>query len=67
MDGLRALGRDVWFNLGDRDLAIVPRARRRLLGQGLRLTEAHARIVRALGVARRACCPMSRRSRCEPA
>ncbi len=22
MDGLRALGEDVWFNLGDRDLAI---------------------------------------------
>ena len=27
MDGLRELGVDVWFNLGDRDLAIVHRAR----------------------------------------
>ena len=27
MDGLRELGDDVWFNLGDRDLAIGCRAR----------------------------------------
>ncbi|MGN6188274.1 MAG: 2-phospho-L-lactate transferase [Conexibacter sp.] len=39
MDGLRALGREVWFNLGDRDLAIgIERARR--LAEGARLTEA---------------------------
>ena len=38
MDGLRDLGFDVWFNLGDRDLAIgIERARR--LGEGARLTE----------------------------
>jgi len=46
MDGLRELGVDVWFNLGDRDLAIcVQRARR--LADGARLTDA----VRELGEA----------------
>jgi LPPG:FO 2-phospho-L-lactate transferase len=49
MDGLRELGREVWFNLGDRDLAIgLERAD--ALARGVRLTEAHAAIVRALGV-----------------
>jgi LPPG:FO 2-phospho-L-lactate transferase len=49
MDGLRELGVDVWFNLGDRDLAIgIERAR--ALDGGARLTEAHAQIVAALGV-----------------
>ena len=49
MDGLRELGVEVWFNLGDRDLAIgLERARR--LAQGQRLTEAHAAIAAALGV-----------------
>ena len=49
MDGLRALGREVWFNLGDRDLAIgLERARR--LAAGERLTAAHAAICRSLGV-----------------
>jgi LPPG:FO 2-phospho-L-lactate transferase len=49
MDGLRELGVDVWFNLGDRDLAIgIERAR--ALHGGARLTEAHAQIVAALGV-----------------
>jgi len=38
MDGLRELGVDVWFALGDRDLAIgIERARR--LAEGARLTE----------------------------
>jgi LPPG:FO 2-phospho-L-lactate transferase len=47
MDGLRALGREVWFNLGDRDLAIgLERARR--LAEGARLTEAIAELGRAL-------------------
>jgi LPPG:FO 2-phospho-L-lactate transferase len=47
MDGLRALGRDVWFNLGDRDLAIgIERARR--LADGARLTEAIAELGGAL-------------------
>jgi LPPG:FO 2-phospho-L-lactate transferase len=49
MDGLRELGVEVWFNLGDRDLAIgIERAR--LLDAGFRLTEAHARIAASLGV-----------------
>ena len=47
MDGLRALGREVWFNLGDRDLAIgLERARR--LAEGARLTDAIAELGRAL-------------------
>lgn len=49
MDGLRELGVDVWFNLGDHDLAIgIERAR--ALDGGARLTEAHALIVAALGI-----------------
>jgi len=47
MAGLRALGREVWFNLGDRDLAIgIERARR--LAEGARLTEAVAELGAAL-------------------
>jgi LPPG:FO 2-phospho-L-lactate transferase len=49
MDALRELGIDVWFNLGDRDLA-YGLERARALSAGARLTDAHARIVRALGV-----------------
>jgi LPPG:FO 2-phospho-L-lactate transferase len=49
MDGLRELGVDVWFNLGDRDLAIgVRRAER--LAQGATLTDALAELGAALGV-----------------
>ncbi len=49
MDGLRALGREVWFNLGDRDLAIgIERARR--LAEGARLTEAIAELGRAFEI-----------------
>ena len=49
MDGLRELGVEVWFNLGDRDLAIgIERARR--LREGARLTEAIAELGCALGV-----------------
>jgi LPPG:FO 2-phospho-L-lactate transferase len=48
MDGLRELGVDVWFNLGDRDLAwCVERAR--MLGEGLSPTEALARLNEAIG------------------
>jgi LPPG:FO 2-phospho-L-lactate transferase len=39
MDALRELGDDVWFNLGDRDLALCVRRARRL-AEGARLTEA---------------------------
>lgn len=49
MDGLRDLGVEVWFNVGDRDLAIgLERARR--LAHGARLTDAQAAISMALGV-----------------
>ena len=59
MDGLRELGVEVWFNLGDRDLAIgIERAHR--LDAGERLTEAQAEIARALGVGARVL-PMSDR------
>jgi LPPG:FO 2-phospho-L-lactate transferase len=57
MDGLRAIGVDVWFNLGDQDLAIcIERARR--MQRGERLTEAHMKIVEALGT-QRTVLPMS--------
>jgi LPPG:FO 2-phospho-L-lactate transferase len=49
MDALRALGRNVWFNLGDRDLAWCLE-RRRMRDDGLRPTEALARLNAAIGV-----------------
>jgi LPPG:FO 2-phospho-L-lactate transferase len=59
MDGLRELGTDVWFNLGDRDLAIgVERAR--ALDEGARLSDAQAAIAQAFGV-RTKILPMSDR------
>lgn len=52
MDELRALGDDVWFSLGDRDLAVcLHRARR--LADGARLTEVTEGLARALGVTAR--------------
>jgi LPPG:FO 2-phospho-L-lactate transferase len=49
MDALRELGEEVWFNLGDRDLAVcLQRARR--LAQGARLTETLDELRAALGV-----------------
>jgi LPPG:FO 2-phospho-L-lactate transferase len=57
MDGLREIGVDVWFALGDRDLAIgIDRARR--LGEGARLTETLAALGAALGLRARVL-PMS--------
>ena len=49
MDGLRELGEDVWFNLGDRDLALCLRRARRL-AEGARLTEAIDEARSAYGV-----------------
>jgi LPPG:FO 2-phospho-L-lactate transferase len=49
MDGLRELGVDVWFNLGDRDLAVCLRRAERLR-EGARLTDALAELTQALGV-----------------
>jgi LPPG:FO 2-phospho-L-lactate transferase len=52
MDQLRALGDAVWFNLGDRDLAIgLHRAQR--LADGVRLTSVIDDVRRAFGVAAR--------------
>jgi len=49
MDALRALGVDVWFNLGDRDLAwCIERAR--MLAEGMSPTEALARLNEAARV-----------------
>jgi LPPG:FO 2-phospho-L-lactate transferase len=56
MDGLRELGEDVWFNLGDRDLALCLRRARRL-AEGARLTEAIDEQRRALGVSARVLVP----------
>ncbi len=59
MEGLRELGVEVWFNLGDRDLAIgIERAR--ALGEGRRLTETLASLTDALSVKARVL-PMSDR------
>jgi LPPG:FO 2-phospho-L-lactate transferase len=49
MDGLRELGDEVWFNLGDRDMAVCIRRARRL-AEGARLTGAIDEQRRALGV-----------------
>jgi LPPG:FO 2-phospho-L-lactate transferase len=49
MEGLRELGVDVWFNLGDRDLAIGLRRAERLAA-GATLTETLAELTAALGV-----------------
>ena len=52
MDGLRELGDDVWFNLGDSDLAFCVRRAGRL-AEGARLTQAIDEQRRALNVAAR--------------
>ena len=52
MDGLRELGVDVWFNLGDRDLAVCVRRAERL-AEGGTLTEALDELRTALGVTAR--------------
>lgn len=49
MDALRDLGADVWFSLGDRDLAIAIQRRHRL-DEGARLTDALAELGAALGL-----------------
>ncbi|MFZ1153451.1 MAG: 2-phospho-L-lactate transferase CofD family protein, partial [Solirubrobacteraceae bacterium] len=49
MDALRELGAEVWFNLGDRDLAWCLQ-RRAMENEGLRPTEALAKLNEAIGV-----------------
>jgi LPPG:FO 2-phospho-L-lactate transferase len=57
MDALRGLGSDVWFNLGDRDLAwCLERAR--MIAEGISPTAALARLNEAIGVRSRVL-PMS--------
>ncbi|HEY2140995.1 MAG TPA: 2-phospho-L-lactate transferase [Solirubrobacteraceae bacterium] len=50
MDGMRELGLDVWFNLGDRDLAWCLERARLLAEEGLAPTAALARLNEAIGV-----------------
>jgi len=57
MDQLRELGVEVWFNLGDRDLAIGLRRAQRL-AEGATLTEAIDELTAALGLGARVL-PMS--------
>jgi LPPG:FO 2-phospho-L-lactate transferase len=52
MDALRELGDDPWFSLGDFDLAVCLRRRRRL-DDGWRLTDAAAELAASLGVTAR--------------
>lgn len=52
MDMLRELGDDVWFNLGDRDLALCLRRARRL-AEGATMTEVLAEHATSLGVTAR--------------
>jgi len=49
MDALRELGTDVWFNLGDRDLAWCIE-RRRMLDEGATPTQALAKLAATIGV-----------------
>jgi LPPG:FO 2-phospho-L-lactate transferase len=57
MDGLRELGVEVWFNLGDRDLAVGLR-RSELLASGARLTDTLLELTRSLELGARVL-PMS--------
>jgi LPPG:FO 2-phospho-L-lactate transferase len=50
MNSLRELGHDVWFNLGDRDLAWCMRRARMLVEEELSPTAALARLNEAIGV-----------------
>lgn len=58
MDALRALGMDVWFNLGDRDLAWCLERARMTVQEGLSPTAALARLNEAIGLRARVL-PMS--------
>jgi len=49
MDALRAIGSDVWFNLGDRDLAWCIE-RSRMTSEGLSATAAHERLAASIGL-----------------
>jgi LPPG:FO 2-phospho-L-lactate transferase len=50
MDALREAGKDVWFNLGDRDLAWCLHRRELEVEHGLRPTQALARLNQTIGI-----------------
>lgn len=52
MDALERAGRPTWFRLGDRDLSMCL-IRTEELRRGARLTDAHSRVVEAMGVSAR--------------
>lgn len=58
MDARRATGEEVWFELGDDDMAVCA-ARAEALGSGVRLTEAHARATAGYDTGGAAVLPMS--------
>jgi LPPG:FO 2-phospho-L-lactate transferase len=58
MDALEAADQPAWFRLGDRDLAMCM-IRTEAMRSGLRLTEAHARVVAAAGIPGARVIPMS--------
>lgn len=49
MEGLRSIGAEIWFKLGDRDLAICLERQRRL-NEGARLSETLSELGKALGI-----------------
>ncbi|MBJ7470027.1 MAG: YvcK family protein [Solirubrobacteraceae bacterium] len=49
MDELKALGEEIWFNLGDRDMAVCIQ-RAQWLASGVRPTDALARLTASLGI-----------------
>lgn len=57
MDALRAMGSEIWFNLGDRDLAWCIE-RSRMIGEGLSATAAHEQLAAGIGLQARVL-PMS--------
>ncbi len=59
MDALRSLGEEIWFNLGDRDLAIAIQ-RAQALDRGQRPTDAHRTLSERFGI-QAAVLPMSDR------
>ena len=62
MDELRALGEEIWFNLGDRDLAVCVQ-RKQWLDAGVRPTDALLRLRDSLGFAARVLPPTDDRLR----
>lgn len=64
MDELRALGEEIWFNLGDRDLAVCVQ-RAQWLASGVRPTDALTRLTTTLGIPARVLPPTDDQLRTE--